>query len=174
MTSLDAPTTAAPNIDTPTLLTGLLGPQRRIVGVLAGLDHTAMHRSVLPSGWSFAGMVQHLTQMTTFWFDVVMSGDPYEPLADDFAVERAARPAELLERYTVVTERGHDRVRALPLATPPAWWPSDLFGPWRLHSLFEVLQHVLVETSTHSGHLDAARELHDGRGWRYPEGRLSE
>jgi hypothetical protein len=173
VSALVEPTTAPPTIDTAILLTGLLAPQQRIVSVLGGLDHAAMHRSVLPSGWSFAGMVQHLTAMTTFWFDTVMSGAPYEPLADDFAVTPDAQPAELLERYTLATERGHDRVRALPLATPPAWWPPDLFGPWRLHSLFEVLQHVLVETSTHSGHLDAAREVLDGRTWLYPEGRLS-
>jgi hypothetical protein len=103
-----------------------------------------------------------------------MAGDPFAPLADDFAVDPDTRPTLLVGRYTVATERGHDRVRPLPLATPPAWWPPDLFGPWRLHSLFEVLQHVLVETSTHAGHLDAARELVDGRTWAYPLGRLSD
>jgi hypothetical protein len=36
-----------------------------------------------------------------------------------------------------------------------------------------VLLHLLVETSTHAGHLDIVRELIDGRTWEYPEGRLS-
>src|SRR3954447_1302500 len=102
-------------LDTPTLLSALLVQQQRIVSVLAGLDDAAMHRPVLPSGWSCAGMIQHLTCMTTFWFDVVMAGDPFEPLADDFAVSREVRPADLVERYTLATERGHDRVRPLAL-----------------------------------------------------------
>lgn len=47
-------------------------------------------------------------------------------------------------------------------------------GGWRLDSLFEVVQHVLVETACHAGHLDAARELLDGRTWDYAAGRLAE
>lgn len=62
----------------------------------------------------------------------------------------------------------------LPLGAAPAWWPADMFGPWRLDSVFAVLHHVTVETATHAGHLDAARELLDGRTWDYELGRLSE
>jgi hypothetical protein len=29
----------------------------------------------------------------------------------------------------------------------------------------EVILHVVVETATHAGHLDAVRELVDGRQW---------
>ena len=78
--------------------------------------------------------------------------------------------ADLVECYSEATVRGHDLVRDLPLDTPPAQWPAHLFGPWRLHSLFEVLQHVLVESATHAGHLDAARELIDGSTWDYQRG----
>jgi uncharacterized damage-inducible protein DinB len=161
-------------LDTPTLLVHLQAVHRRIVGILDGLDQVEMHRTMLPSGWTFAGMVNHLTVTTTFWFDNVMSGDEFVPVADDFAVAPDVRPETLLRRYTEATQRGHDRVRSLPLDTPPAWWPPDLFGPWRLSSLYEVLQHLLVESSTHAGHLDIARELHDGRTWAYPLGRLAD
>jgi hypothetical protein len=40
-----------------------------------------------------------------------------------------------------------------------------LFGDWRLDNLGDVLMHVIGETATHAGHLDAARELIDGRQW---------
>ena len=43
-------------------------------------------------------------------------------------------------------------------------WP-DFFGEWRLANLRAVLLHVIAETACHSGHLDAARELIDGRTW---------
>jgi hypothetical protein len=49
--------------------------------------------------------------------------------------------------------------------TPPAWWPEDQFGSRRLHSLEELVLHVITETACHAGHLDAARELIDGKQW---------
>ncbi|MBC7557933.1 MAG: DUF664 domain-containing protein, partial [Dermatophilaceae bacterium] len=52
-----------------------------------------------------------------------------------------------------------------PLDAAPAWWPKELFGDWRLDNLREVILHVLTETAVHAGHLDAARELIDGRTW---------
>jgi hypothetical protein len=148
----------------------LAGQQRRVVGIVAGLDDEAMRRAVLPSGWSCAGMIQHLTRMTTFWFDAVMSGHELVDGGDDFEVADDVSVGELVERYSEATGRGHDLVRDLPLDTPPAQWPAHLFGPWRLHSLVEVLQHVLVESATHAGHLDAARELIDGCTWDYQRG----
>jgi len=42
-----------------------------------------------------------------------------------------------------------------------------MFGDWRLDNLHEVLLHLLIETTCHAGHLDAARELIDGRTWDY-------
>ena len=40
---------------------------------------------------------------------------------------------------------------------------ARFFGSWRLHSLREILLHVVTETATHAGHLDAARELIGGK-----------
>lgn len=34
-----------------------------------------------------------------------------------------------------------------------------------MHSHREILLHVIAETACHSGHLDAVRELLDGRRW---------
>jgi hypothetical protein len=53
---------------------------------------------------------------------------------------------------------------ATPLDTPPVQWP-DGWSSWRLANLREVLLHVITETACHAGHLDAARELIDGRQW---------
>jgi hypothetical protein len=159
-------------IDTPTLLTELATQQRRIVGIVADLDDATMRRPILPSGWSCGGMIQHLTGMTNFWFETIMSGRELVEDGDDFAIADDVTIAGLIEQYSLATTHGHDLVRHLPLDTPPVWWPADLFGSWRLDSLFEVLWHVLVETATHAGHLDATRELIDGRTWDYSLGRL--
>jgi hypothetical protein len=49
--------------------------------------------------------------------------------------------------------------------TPPAWWP-DFFAPsFHLDTLRQVMLHVIAETACHAGHLDAVRELIDGRQW---------
>jgi len=56
----------------------------------------------------------------------------------------------------------------LSLDAPPARWP-DYFS-WRLRDVRAIILHVITETAVHAGHLDAARELLDGRTWLGPEG----
>jgi uncharacterized damage-inducible protein DinB len=172
-------TTSPRSFDTRAMLPDLVSQQRRILGILDGLDDEALRRAVLPSGWSCAGMVRHLTLMTLFWFVEVMTGartDPPEPdEQDEFHVTDARPASTILDAFAHETRAAVALVQDLPLDTPPAWWPDDTFPDgWRLDSLFEVLLHVLVETSCHAGHLDAARELIDGRTWDYPRGRLSD
>ena len=53
------------------------------------------------------------------------------------------------------------------LDAAPARWP-DYFAGWRLHDVREIILHVITETAVHAGHLDAARELIDGRTWLGP------
>jgi uncharacterized damage-inducible protein DinB len=167
-------TLAATN-DTATVLSSLADQQRRIHGIVADLDKETVRRAVLPSGWSCAGMIQHLTLTTTFWCADVMAGLPrVEHPEDEFAVDESVSATSLLEAYAGAAEQGAELVRDLPLSAPPAWWPEGWWGGWRLHTLHDVLLHLLVETSCHAGHLDASRELIDGRTWEYPRGRLSE
>ncbi len=161
--------------DARTLLSCIDAQQRRIHGILDGLDDRALRQAVLPSGWSCAGMIQHLTLMTRFWFVDVMAGCPVEPSDDDeFHVPDTVAALTLLDAYAEQARTAAALVADLPLDTPPAWWPEDAFGGWRLETLHDVLLHVIVETSCHAGHLDAVRELIDGRTWDYPRGRLTD
>jgi hypothetical protein len=73
--------------------------------------------------------------------------------------------AAVLDGYRREMELADAIIAATSLDSPPAWWPEELFGSWRLDDLREILLHVIVETATHAGHLDAARELIDGRQW---------
>jgi len=166
-------TAAFSSPDTPSLLPLLAAQQRRVLGILDGLDDTSLRRAVLPSGWSCLGMVQHLTLMTRFWTADVMTGTLSDYPDDEFRVDSDRTGADVLDAYAQETAAAPARVGGLALDAPPAWWPDGLFGGWRLDNLFEVLQHVLVETVCHAGHLDAARELLDGRTWDYPRGRLT-
>jgi uncharacterized damage-inducible protein DinB len=155
------------------LLDHLRGARRHVLGALDGLDDAALHRSVLPSGWSPAGLIQHLTvDVERFWFQAVLAGDP-QAIADldsrtdtgVWHVPADVPAAPILDAYRESAARSDAAVGAADLDAPPAWWPQDLFGDWRLENVRELLLHVIVETSTHAGQLDAARELMDGRTW---------
>jgi uncharacterized damage-inducible protein DinB len=168
-------TTQTQTFDTKSLLPWLVAQQRRVLGILDGLEDQGLRKVVLPSWWSCAGMVQHLTLMTRFWLVEVMTGVRDDThMEDEFRIDDTYPASTILETYKEQSQMAIALVRDLPLHTPPVWWPDDLFGDWRLDNLFEILLHVLIETTCHAGHLDAARELIDGRTWDYALGRLRE
>jgi hypothetical protein len=68
----------------------------------------------------------------------------------------------VLEGYRRNSERADAIIADASLDAAPAWWP-DFFGSWRLDSVREIVLHVITETAAHSGHVDAARELIDGK-----------
>jgi hypothetical protein len=79
-------------------------------------------------------------------------------------------PADLtatsvLDAYRREIELADAIIAATSIESALAWWPEDLFGSSRLDDLREILLHVIAETACHAGHLDAARELIDGRQW---------
>ncbi len=150
------------------LLATLQAQRRHVLGALDGLTDEDLHRPVLPSGWSCLGLVQHLAvDVERFWFRTVMAGerssDPDDP-QDAWQVAEGTRPQQVLEDYHRECEQADAVTAAMTVDTPPAWWP-DFFGDFRMDDLREVMLHVVVETAAHAGHLDAARELLDGRQW---------
>ena len=74
---------------------------------------------------------------------------------------RASTAGAVLDLYRREIERADAIIAAASLDSPPAWWPDDLFGSWRLGDVREIVLHVIAETACHAGHLDAARELMD-------------
>lgn len=155
-----------------TLLRHLAGQRRHVLGILDGLDDAQLRAPALPSGWSPVGLVQHLTlDVEEFWFSAVLAGDPAAigaatggGPADAWQVGPQVPAGSVLDRYRAEAERSDAVVRARSLDARPAWWP-DFFGDWRLRDLEDLLLHVITETACHAGHLDAARELLDGRRW---------
>ncbi|MGW9029920.1 DinB family protein [Streptomyces sp. NPDC055722] len=154
-----------------TALMRFLQVQRdHVLGTVEGLSEEALRRPVLPSGWSCLGMVQHLTlSVERLWFRAVVAGDP-EAIdlvgSQDSAWQVAAEvsAADVLDRYRHEASLADAVIAASSVDADLVWWPFP-DGEWRLHSLRDVLLHVIAETACHAGHLDAVRELIDGRQW---------
>lgn len=162
----------SPGVENETLLAYLDAQRRHVLGILEGLDEEALRRPVLPSGWSCVGLVRHLAlDVERFWFRGAVAGEPavVEAVADTpddaWQVGPDVRVETVLDLYRQQTALANVIIGGTSLDAAPAWWPEELFGGWRLETVREVVLHVLTETAVHAGHLDAARELVDGRTW---------
>ena len=164
-------TSESGNAETTALINYLNAQRAHAIGALEGLDDDVLRRAILPSGWTCLGMIQHLTiDIERFWFSAVIAGNEavIAGLADGesaWAVESAVTAEHLFSEYRQEFERSNAVLASALLDTPPAWWPESLFGSFRLNTVREVVLHVLTEVACHAGHLDAARELIDGKLW---------
>jgi Protein of unknown function (DUF664) len=97
-----------------------------------------------------------------------MGGESIDAHDDDatrnWRVGPESSAEEVLERYRAEIAASDEVIARRDLDAPPAqrddWW-----GEWQVPDLSFVLLHVIAETACHAGHLDAARELTDGRLW---------
>jgi hypothetical protein len=151
------------------LLRYLTGQREHVLEALEGLDANDLSRPVLPSGWTCLGLVNHLSMdVERFWFQAVIAGaqeavdDVLGSSSNAWDIGTDDPAAEVFQRYRHNIERADAIIATLSFDAPPAWWP-DVFGSWRLDTVREVVLHVMTETAVHSGHLDAARELIDGK-----------
>lgn len=124
---------------------------------------------MLPSAWSILGLVRHLTfGVERYWFETVVAGGDlsYWPIGDgpddpiaDWKV-RADEPAsEVLRQYRDAIEAS-DAILAQTTMDAPLRSPDPHAG---YQDVRAVVVHAVVDTATHAGHLDAVRELIDGR-----------
>lgn len=153
------------------LLDSLTVQRAHVLGITEGLSDEDLRRPALPSGWSILGLVNHLAlDDEMFWFRCVMAGDreaiaELDATPDAWQVGPDVPAASVLDRYRLEAALADGIIEQAPLDASPAWWPADAFGGWRLDTNRQVLLHVITETAVHAGHLDAARELIDGRQW---------
>ena len=154
-----------------TLLAYLRAQRDHTLGILEGLDEANLRRPLLPSGWTCLGLVQHLAvDVERFWFRAVVAGeqaaiDEVAGIGNSWQVGADVSAEAVLNLYRHEIDRANAIIAATPLDAAPAWWPSELFGDWRLGTVREIVLHTMTETACHAGHLDTARELIDGRLW---------
>ncbi|HEY5025146.1 MAG TPA: DinB family protein [Acidimicrobiales bacterium] len=155
--------------ETQGLLDCLDNQRAHVLGILEGLTDGELRQSMLPSGWAILGLVQHLAlDVERFWFREVVAGEilpePDNASGSAWELSPTTRAESVLDSYRQEIKRANVIVASTPLNAEPKMWP-DFFGDWRLGDLRAVLLHVIAETACHAGHLDAARELIDGRTW---------
>ncbi|GAB3536368.1 DinB family protein [Arthrobacter tecti] len=147
------------------LLTQLVSERDHVLQGVEGLTDAEMARPLVPSGWTITRLLNHLAfDDEMFWISAVLGGDP-EAIA---ALHNgwASRPmtgTEAVSIYKDEIERSNKVLAKVDLNGPPCWWPppSEFAAP-PMREGREVVFRVLLETSTHAGHLDIVRELIDG------------
>jgi len=152
------------------LLGGLEGQRRHVLAMLEGLSDQQLRTAMLPSGWHCLGLVRHLTLHEDYWFRQSVNGElpvvSGQDEGDDWTVPEDQLPHEILDRYRSAVARSNEIIAATPLDAPPRR-PDPEWQEWGMtfQDLRTIMVHVLIDTSVHAGHLDATRELIDGRQW---------
>ncbi len=141
-----------------------------VLSIVDGLSEQDWHRSVVPSGWTPAGVVEHLGGAERHWFQQVVNGfevelpwDEGRPAYDPEAAFVCDRPsADIVAYYREQCERSDAVLASTPLSAPPRGRHGDdsAAEPQRVRV---VVLHMIEETACHAGHLDIARELLDGQ-----------
>jgi hypothetical protein len=144
-----------------------LGYQRSSArSIVAGLKEDAWHTPVVASGWTIAGMIEHLGNVERHWFLEEVAGSqvdlpwdggrpPYHPEMA-FTCDRPS--SEVLGYYREQCDRSDEILAGVGLSDVPC----GRHGDDEIPNVRVVILHVIEETAAHSGHLEIARELLDG------------
>jgi uncharacterized damage-inducible protein DinB len=137
----------------------------RVAAKLAALPETELRHSRLPSGWTPAELVKHLTYMERRWLEWGFEGrkvpDPWGDQRDD---RWYVAPQETREDLLAALADRGERSRAIIARhdLDEAGQPSERWEGDPPATLERVLLHVMMEYSRHLGHLDVACELAGG------------
>ena len=143
-----------------------LGYQRAsVLAILEGLGEPSLRTPVLPSGWTPLGMVEHLGHAERHWFQQVVTGSagPLPWPDDDVPLTTSRSPSQVFGFYRDQCRISDAVIRAAPLAAVPVGRYPDEPLASQTTDLRRIILHVIEETARHAGHLDAVRELIDGR-----------
>lgn len=158
------------NDETRALIDCLDGHREHVLDILNGLSDDELRTSKMPSGWDPLGMVRHLAlDVEHYWFRCIVAGEPlsFFPTAEgseggEWRLGENESPEDVFNLYRSEIERSNAIIASTPLLDPPAqrdtWW-----GDWPVSNVRFIILHVIGETACHAGHLDATRELFDGR-----------
>ncbi len=160
------------------LLSFLQYQRASVLSVVEGLSEADWHRPVVPSGWTGAGMLWHLGGVEHHWLQDVVTGvaeDVQEELPEDGELITPYDPeaaflsdssgADLIASYREECRRSDEILAVTPLSAAPRGlrFHGDQEYTAQIASVRWIVLHVIEETAVHSGHLEIARELLDGR-----------
>lgn len=163
------------------LLLRFLQDQRdAVLRIVDELAEDLWQQPVLPTQWTVAGMLWHLAGMEHHWREVIMGvrdelprldlpasdedeeeGD-YDPLA---SFECPLPSSVILGAYKQECARSDEILAATPLSAAPRGlrFHQEPGYTEQISSVSFIVLHIIEETATHSGHLEIARELLDGK-----------
>jgi hypothetical protein len=135
--------------------------------IVDGLHEGAWNTPVVASGWTVAGIVEHLGNAERHWFQEVVAGvqedhrwDEGRPPYDPAAAFTCDRPLpEVLAYYRAQCDRSDQILAGVSLSERP----RGRHGDDEIPNVRVVILHMIEETAAHSGHLEIARELLDGK-----------
>jgi hypothetical protein len=142
---------------------------------LDGLSEYDIRRPLTSTGTNLLGLVKHLSLSESRYFGEVFDRPFPEPVlrwddlgkrgTDMWAGEHETRE-QIISRYRRVWAHSDATIAALAIDSPGRvpWWPRPFV------KLFNILVHVLTETSRHAGHADILREQLDGAVGSHTEG----
>ncbi|MEC5181965.1 mycothiol transferase [Arthrobacter sp. CG_A4] len=147
------------------LLAQVTNAREHVLSTVDGLPEDAMHRVIVPSGWSATRLLNHLAfDDEMFWISAVLGGDQsaIQGLHNGWASEPMTG-LEAITAYKREIVQSDEILAGVDLDAPPRWVPpASVFSGPPMRDGREILFRVLAETSVHAGHLDIVRELLDG------------
>jgi uncharacterized damage-inducible protein DinB len=150
------------------LLLDYLDYFRSVVGAkLDGLTPDQVSGSVVPSGWTPAGLALHLVNVERRWMVWGFLGEQVEEPWADAAEDGGWRTSdESPDELRAMLDRAAARTRTIVEShqlTDTARLGGRFADLASAPQLQWILLHLLQEYARHTGHLDIARELVDGQ-----------
>lgn len=148
------------------LLAHLDAQRGHVLAAVEGLSEADLTRPAAPSGWSLAQLLNHLTyDDEIFWGGAILGGDEEcIGLIQDGWKLPVTSGADAVASYRRWGRHTGGLLAEVDLDAPPRWWPPEEVFPFPpFDDARGCLLRLLVETATHAGHLDLARERMDGR-----------
>jgi hypothetical protein len=166
-------TTTFDEADREALLAALAYQRASVRAIVDGLSEQAWQTSVVPSGWTPAGMVAHLGGAERHWTcGVILDHDPGHPFDDDADDDEPYDPnapfvidwpsSKVLTYYQDQARQTDEMLAVTSLDAAPRGRHGGP-DPEQPGTVREIVLHLIEETAAHSGHLEIARELLDGR-----------
>ena len=153
------------------LAASLNAQRRHVLAAIDGLTADQLARQVLPSGWSFLGMLKHLALADEhYWFRCIVGGQPLDYFPEEANGDWRIAPHETANDIVLLYRHEIAEADAVIAAVAPGDAPAQrdpLWDEWGIDfpTVRSITLHMITETACHAGHLDAARELLDGKQW---------